>query len=106
MVRPSAANAASFVPPADVRCACTVMHMRRLARDHLGGDDALLLGFVCEHETRYAVTDGVDVREIRAHTVVDQDLAALADVETQRRGVDAGRRGAPPDGDEYVVAVD
>ena len=51
----------------------------RLAGDHLGGDDAFLLRLVREHRARDAVADREDVREVGAHLIVDEDLAALAE---------------------------
>ena len=54
----------------------------------------------------HAVADREHVRQVGAHLVVDENLAALADVETERFGVDAGRDGTSPDGDEHVVAFD
>ena len=60
-----------------------VVHVRPLARDHFGRDDALLLGLVREQLAADAVADREDVREIGAHLIVDENLAALADAETR-----------------------
>ena len=75
-------------PGVDDRRDRAVVHVRRLAGDHLGGDDALLLGLVREEHAADRVADGVDVREVGAHLRVDEDLAARA----ERRGRARRRR--------------
>jgi len=72
-----------------------VVHVRRLAGDHLGGDHALFFGFVRQHRSGDAVADGVDVRQVRAHLIVDENFAARAEVQPECLGVDAGGRQAP-----------
>ena len=49
-------------------------------RDGLGGDDALGLGSVGQHELGRAVPDGVDARHIGAHEVVHGDGAAFGEL--------------------------
>ncbi len=61
-----------------------VVHVRRLPRDHLGRDHAFVLGLVREELPADRVADGEDVREVRAHLVVHDDLAALAEGEAER----------------------
>ena len=83
-----------------------VVHVHGLAGDHLGRDDAFLFGLVREQLAADAVADGVHVRQVGAHLVVDDDLAARAEREPERRGVDAAERRLAPDRDEHVVGVE
>ena len=53
-----------------------------------------------------AVTDRVHVRHAGAHLVVDEDLAAPAEVETDRGGIEPAERRLASDGDERVVALE
>jgi hypothetical protein len=82
------------------------MHVHRFTRNHLGRDHAFVLGFVREHGTRNAIADRVDVREVGAHLVVDEYFAALAELESERRGVDPCGDRTTADRDEHIVAVD
>ena len=65
------------------------MHVRRLAGNHLRGYNALFLGFMGKHRTWYAIADCVDVGQIRAHLIVDDNLATLRQSESQLRAVDS-----------------
>jgi hypothetical protein len=83
-----------------------VMHVHFLPGDHFGGDHALFFGLVCEHWPRHAVADRIHVRKVRAHLIVDENLTALADIQSERLRVDAAGHGATPYRDEHVVPFD
>ena len=73
------------------------------AGDRLGGDDALRLGDVGEHQLGRAVADGVDVRHVGAAVLVDRDRAAVG--EGHPGGLEAvalGARGEADGGEELV----
>src|SRR6185503_13802396 len=100
------AHGRNLGPGVDHRRDGLVVHVRRLTGDHLRRHHAFLLGLVREHRSGHAVADGVHVRQVGAHLVVDEDFAAAAHGETEPAGIDAGERGAATDGDEHVIALD
>src|SRR5215213_10678526 len=82
------------------------MHVNRFPRDHFGRDDSFFFSLVGQHGAGNAITDREDVRKIRSHLVVDENLAAFPELEAERLRVDAARRGAAADRHEDVITFD
>ena len=52
------------------------------------------------------IADGIHLGKIGAHLVIDDDLAALAEREAERRGIDAGECRPPPDGHKHIIRAE
>ena len=100
------ADGGDFGPGVDDARNAAIVHVHRLPTDHFGRDDAFLLSLVGEHRPGNAVADREDVRQVRPELGVDQNLAARAEREPERRGINPGERRLPPDRNEHVVAVE
>ena len=74
--------------------------------DGLGGDDTLCLGDVGKLELRGDVTDGVDVRDVGAHALVDVDGATLGELDTGVLQAKALHTRGEADGDHDTVGLD
>ena len=77
-----------------------------LPGDHLGGDDAFLLGLVREHRAGNAIADREDVRQVGAHLVVDEISPRLPTSSPSAAASMPVERRPAADRDEHVVAFD
>ena len=82
------------------------MHAAGLASDASVRDDAFLLGLMGQQLAAHRVANGVDVRQVRPHLVVDEDLAASAEAEAKRGRIDAGETRLAANRHENVVALE
>ena len=78
-------------------------HVVAHARDHFGGELALVRRLVREHRLADDVADREDVRHVRAHLVVDGDPAALVHVHAGLLGGDRLAVRAPADREQHAV---
>ena len=81
-----------------------VVHVALLAGEVLGDRDAFFFGLVREHRAGDDVTDGVDAGQVGLVVSVDDDAAALVELEAGLLGAEAGRVGLAADGDEDLVS--
>ena len=79
--------------------------MARLAGEHFGERDALVLGLVGEHRPAHDVADRVDARHVGGEMLVDDDLPALHR-DAERLEAEALRVGAPADRDQHDVGLE
>src|SRR5690606_23913692 len=71
------ANPGCFGVSVDHRRNQVVVHLRLVAGNALGDDDAFLGGLVGQHQATHHVTDGVNARHRSGAVVVDIDIATL-----------------------------
>jgi hypothetical protein len=74
--------------------------------DELDDGDSLLFGLVGEHGTECDVSNDTDVRNLGAVLLVDDDAAAVVDLETDVVETETGGVGTTADGDEDNVCLE